>query len=143
MSPPRLLSSNLASRPRPYLLWIDSDKNDPALTEQIRRAHPSLEIQFIATFAEARTFLNTNLRDLEQREKILAICKGYYANEQKSFIDVATLFKELQLRLPVPICVYTKNQAKLLQRTPNTSRAVDVTDHPNDVLHFIQHHLNH
>jgi hypothetical protein len=123
------------------LLWIDSADNDRKTTDEIRKNHPTLEINFISTYKDAAKYLEENLDEIQQRQNFVAICRGYYASESKSFTDVAQLFEHCT-RGTVPLGVYTKNRTKLLERTPNPPPEVEIIETGKALLAFVNRHLN-
>jgi hypothetical protein len=122
------------------LFWIDSDQNDPRVTERLRQIHPQLEIQFAPTVSEARAYLNKNLTDIQHRQKFLVICRGNYTSESKTVIDVIHLFDEFSLT--VPLGVYTRDRVSLNQRMPNIPEHIQVFDQQKELLAFVQANLN-
>ncbi|CAF4957082.1 unnamed protein product, partial [Rotaria sp. Silwood1] len=140
LEPCRSISSNMVSKQ--FLLWVDSQGNDPTATENIHRNHPLLEIHFSPTLAEASTFLKTNLHNLKQREKMLVICRGYYVSEQKNLIDVKNLIDNVFDSTEIPLCVYTRSREKLLQSMSHIPPQVEVTNLRSELLDFIRRHLS-
>ncbi len=138
-------SSNLCSpktpQLKPMLLWIDSVDNDPKTTNEIRKNHPTLEINFIATYKDAEKYFNENLNEIQQREKFIVICRGYYALESKSFTDVARLFQKCNAGL-FHLGVYTKSRKSLLEKEPNPPQDVEIIEIRSDLLAFVNRHLN-
>jgi hypothetical protein len=81
------------------------------------------------------------MRDIEAREKFIVLCRGYYHNESKDFLDVAQLFENLNLGT-IPIGVYTGSRKDLLQKAPNPPKRLVIFDRKYDLLAFVYSHLN-
>jgi len=126
---------------KPMLLWIDSADHDQKATEEIRKNHSTLEINFVSTFHDAETYLNTNLHEIGERKKFIVICRSYYPPESKSFTDVAQLFQKCTPGI-IPLAVYTRSRTSVLERTPNPPQGVEIFDTRKDLLAFIERHLN-
>jgi hypothetical protein len=141
-NPALLVSSNLdpPAPSRPLLLWVDQEKNDPRLTNEIRQNHQGLEIEFKSTPTEADRYLQQNLRDIEGRNKVIVICRGYYESEKKNFVDLARILDKYNFR-SVHLAVYTRDRAGLLERTPDVPRDVEIFNRRDDLLAFINRFL--
>jgi hypothetical protein len=126
---------------KPMLLWIDSSDHDQKATEEIRKNHSTLEINFVPTYHDAEIYLNGNLQEIGKRKKFIVICRSYYQPESKSFTDVAQLFQKCTPGV-VPLAVYTRSRTSVLERTPNPPQGVEIFDTRKDLLAFIERHLN-
>ncbi|CAF1434906.1 unnamed protein product, partial [Rotaria sordida] len=118
------------------LLWIDSPKNDPQLTEAVQTNYPSLKINFQPTYQDARKYLNDNAYDIRKREIFITICRAYYTKESKCFTDVVQLFRDLGIGNR-PIAVYTLSKIVLLEKTPDLPTGIEVYDNPDELFTFI------
>jgi hypothetical protein len=125
---------------KPILLWIDLETSDPKVLNDIRKNHPTLEISFISTYWGLEQYLNKNLDDIQQREKVIIICRGYYALESKNFVDVARLFGNCNPGKTY-IGVYTKSRTDLLAKVSNLPQGIDIFETRKDFLSFIDRSL--
>jgi hypothetical protein len=125
---------------KPMLLWIDSSDHDQKATEEIRKNHSTLEINFVPTYHDAEIYLNGNLQEIGKRKKFIVICRSYYQPESKSFTDVAQLFQKCTG--VVPLAVYTRSRTSVLERTPSPPKGVEIFDTRKDLLAFIERQLN-
>ena len=80
--------------------------------------------------------MTTNGRDLEEYEKFIIICRGYYAPENKSCMDVARLFS-VCYSPRTHLAVYTRKRADLKARTPDLPQNVEVFEKREEILAFI------
>jgi hypothetical protein len=126
---------------KPMLLWIDSVDNDPKTTNEIRKNHPTLEIHFISTYKDAEQYINQHLDEIQQRQKFIIICRGYYASESKSFTDIAGLIQNCNPGT-VHLGVYTKSRTSLLEKTPNPPEKVEIFDTRANLHAFVNRHLS-
>lgn len=122
------------------LLWIDNDNCDQKALDYIQKNHPILEIKFLPTFHEAETYLDEHLRDIEERKKFVAICRGYYAPESKNFIDVTRLFEPCASET-FKLLVYTSSKVKLLEKTSKPPQGVEIFEKRQELLDFIDSYL--
>jgi len=127
-----LRSSGLPS----LLLWIDLETSDPKGASEIQQKYPELEIIFKTTYSAADIYFGQNAREIEQREKFIIICRGFYASESKSFLDVAQLFQVCN-SAKTHLGVYTGNRANLLERNPNPPQGVEIFDKRHGLLAFV------
>ncbi|CAF1416192.1 unnamed protein product [Rotaria magnacalcarata] len=142
---PKLSSSSYVNMDRlsiskPMLLWIDSSDNDRKLKKEIEKNHPTLEIQFKPTYKEAEEYLTANLRDIQGRDTVIIVCRGFYSAEGRSYTDVAQLLDTLNLG-ELPMAVYTRSVTMLLERTPNHPKRVEIFDKQSALLAFINRYL--
>ncbi|CAF5100190.1 unnamed protein product, partial [Rotaria sp. Silwood1] len=121
---------------KPTLLWIDLPENVRKETDEIQKHHPTLEIIFKSTYKDAEEYLTDNLHEIQEREIFFTICRGYFAQEKKSFADVAQLFQNLCIGTR-SLGVYTGNKAALLQHTPNPPKSVHIFDKQSALLTFV------
>jgi hypothetical protein len=138
---PMSLHPSSSNPSKPYLLWIDSEQNDPTTAAKIHQIYPLLDIHFTPTYAEACSFLYMNECHLEQLDKFLVICKRFYVHEEKSLMDVTSLFDKLELTR-VPICVYPGSRTKLPNGLRITTRQIVLAHQADKVLDFIRQNLN-
>ncbi|CAM4873930.1 unnamed protein product [Rotaria socialis] len=134
------LDMNRFSISKPMLLWIDSSDNDRKLKKEIEKNHPTLEIKFKPTYKEAEEYLTANLRDIQGRDRVITVCRGFYSTEEKSYTDIAQLFDTLNLG-ELPMAVYTRSVTMLLERTPNHPKRVEIFDKQSALLAFINRYL--
>ena len=127
---------------KPILLWIDSETNDPTTAEQIRTKHSTLELRFLSTFKDAETYVDNFCREMEARESIIVICRGFYALENKGYLHVAELFR-VSTSPTTHLAVYTRSRANLLEKAPNVPREVQIFEKRGDLLGFIDQYLKH
>ncbi|CAF2073909.1 unnamed protein product [Rotaria magnacalcarata] len=142
---PKLSSSSHVDMDRlsiskPMLLWVDSSDNDRKLKKEIEKNHPTLEIQFKPTYKEAEEYLTANLRDIQGRDTVIIVCRGFYSAEGRSYTDVAQLLDTLNLG-ELPMAVYTRSVTMLLERTPNHPKRVEIFDKQSALLAFINRYL--
>lgn len=118
------------------LLWIDSETNDPRTAKEIRAKHSKLDIVFRPSFASAQEYMSANARDLDDFEVFIIICRGYYADEKKSCMDVAQLFSVCHASR-THLAVYTRNRTDLKARTPNLPPTVEIFEKREEILTFV------
>ncbi|CAF5007278.1 unnamed protein product, partial [Rotaria sp. Silwood1] len=132
------LTSDASRTPplKPMLFWIDLPENDIKTVREIQKHHPTLEIIFKSTYKDAEEYLTNNLREIQKREIFFTICRGYFAQEKKSFTDVATLFQDLNIGTR-PLGVYTSSKTNLLKYMPNPPKSVNIFDKQPALLTFV------
>ncbi|CAF3362362.1 unnamed protein product [Rotaria sp. Silwood2] len=118
------------------LLWIDIPQNDPKTVNEIQKRHPTLEVIFKSTYKDAEEYLINNLPEIEEHEIFITICRGYFAQEKKSFTHVAQLFENLNLGTR-PLAVYTRSKTDLLKYTSDLPMGVEIFDKQLDLLDFV------
>ena len=120
----------------PLLFWMDLETSDPRAVSDIRGKYSELEIIFRSKYSDAEAYLAQHSRGMDEREKIVVICRSYYASEKKSFIDIAQLFQACNFR-NIYIAVYTSNRAEVLKRYANLPKDVEIFDARADLLAFV------
>jgi hypothetical protein len=125
----------------PMLLWIDSETSDPIVLNEIRKAHPTLDVSFTSTYSDAERYLKYNLRDIQERDKFIVICRGFYASESKNFVDITRLFENSNPGKNY-IGVYTRNRTNLLAKIPNPPQGIDVFESRKDFCAFVNRILS-
>jgi hypothetical protein len=122
------------------LLWIDSETNDPKTENELRKDYPELEISYLSTYKDAEMYLGRHSRDIEEREKFIIICRGYYASESKNYLDIAQLFSVCN-SIRTYLGVYTRSRANLLEKAPNPPKGVEIFEKRGDLLAFVNRRL--
>ncbi|CAF1308828.1 unnamed protein product, partial [Adineta ricciae] len=135
------ISYSKQSKGNILFLWIGTDDHHPTTVEQLLLMYPQLEIQFTETFNETRTYLNQNIEEIKQRQRVLVICSGQFSKEPKNIMDVMRLFCTVNFK--VSLVVDTQDRAQLKQKLPsNIPKYVQIFDEQEHMLLFITNELS-